>query len=268
MIALTFMALALFVWSCQKEEAAANGFEKGGTLKNPSCAEDQPTSATVLELMENPDDGADTRINHILYHYAQAVRQAMENPTKRCELVNAMLAAGEEGVLSLKEYATTNTSFATALNEDIKESIGENNVYPRSVETGIDALVLDANWDANAYLRDKFEYESVKYEPVVHFVGGAKPCDLSKPWVVVIGTDVNDCDDVAGWRGNTEILMGEAEAASTGEIVIFVGVGRRGGAVIHSLEQDGKKLEFAEAPVSERENLDIDVTKHQIKKRF
>jgi hypothetical protein len=41
----------------------------------------------------------------------------------------------------------------------------------------------------------------------------------------VIAQDVNDCDDVAGWRGTNEVLVGEDEANTSSEPIIFVGPG-------------------------------------------
>ncbi len=258
-----------FMWGCQKKDQTIEVQTKN--LKTPSCTEAQPTSATVLELMDNPDDVDDTRMNHILYHYANAMRNTMADPTKRCQLVNAMIALDGNGEISLFEYAAENVAFGNDLNAQIQQSISENEVYPKGVEDGIDALLENPSWDANTYLRNKFKYEEIDYDPIAHFVKTPEVCNTSNSVVIVIGTDVNDCDDVAGWRGNTEILMGEGEASTSAEIVIFVGVGERGNPQASSLidvEDSPHFVNLFDTSVADRSYIDIDTDQFRIKKRF
>jgi hypothetical protein len=261
------IASLTFFAGCQKEPASYAAPENG-TPKYPSCSEASVTYETVLDLMVNADDAADQRLNHILYHYGRAVKKAVENTTKRCQLLDAMLAENGDGEISLLDFATENASFGADLNADLRQSISENTVYPKGVESGIEAQLEQTNWDANAYLRSKFTYEGTQYEPKAHFIKRPERCDLSKPIVVVIGTDVNDCDDVAGWRGNTEILLGEAEANSTSDIVIYIGVGESGNASPSSLvSRPGSSLN--DLALQDRMlAIDFDVDEFMIKKRF
>ncbi len=272
-VILVFLTLMTFQVGCQKEgpdiPAKPNNEKAGGGFLS-SCGEPVPGNS-VLELMVNPDDAEDTRVNYILYHYAQSVRKAVANPTKRCQIVNALLATPDgQGALPLLKYAQDNpTSIGNGLNADLKLSISAENVYPKGVEPGIDALVQDPNWDANSFLRNKTTYNSDESdEPVIYFVRAPESCDLNRDVIVVIGTDVDDCDDVAGWNGNQEIVMGEAEASSTSAIVIYVGLGQRSPSSSLQIKGNDIPVQALDNMISERANVHIDADEFRIKKRF
>jgi hypothetical protein len=264
-----FATLVTIQMGCQKENLGKHPNsinDRGGGFVS-SCGESVPGNS-VLELMVNPDDAEDTRINYILYHYAQAVRKAAANTTKRCQMVNALLATeGGLGTIPLLQFAQDNpATFGDTLNSDIKLSISDEEVYPKGVEVGIDSLVQVPSWDANAFLRMKATYNSDTLdEPVIYFVKAPQSCDLNQEIVIVIGTDVDDCDDVAGWRGNEEIILSEAETDSTRDIVIFVGFGQRN--LVSSLIDPKSQHNFG-GNIVERANIDIDVDEHRIKKRW
>lgn len=127
--------------------------------------------------------------------------------------------------VSLYSLAQGNTSFSQALNSALRQSMTNYEIYPRGEEEGIESSIADPGWDANAFLRGKMEYAPYKYEPVVYFVKRPAECVPSVQPTIVIAQDVNDCDDVAGWRGSNEVLVSEDEANSSSEPIIFVGPG-------------------------------------------
>lgn len=170
--------------SCQKEDALDANLQRAPQPLTASCPDYDVQYNTVLGYMNYPDDPADTRINYILYHYAQAVRDAMADPVKRCQMVDALLQLGENGQVSLYEFANNNTSVGAKLNLDIKQSISDNTVYPKGVVANIQTLINDANWDANAFLRGNFIYEGIEYDPIIHFVKAPESCQTDKPVVV------------------------------------------------------------------------------------
>lgn len=165
------------------------------------------------------------------------------------------------------ELAENNpTPFGNGLNADLKLSILAEEVYPIE-EPGIDSLAGTLLWDANAYLREKGSFEEDDLdEPVIYFLYPPNSCDLERDVIILIGTDVDDCDDVAGWKGNDEIVMSENEVRMSDDIIIFVGMGQRA-PITHTLV-DPKVHEFSSDLVSERADIDIDVDEYRIKKRF
>ena len=174
--------------------------------------------------------------------------------------------------ISIYSLAQNNTSFASAINTALRGSVNaEADIYPRgsSPETGIDALRTNTSWDANTYLKEKIVYDEISHLPVIYFVKKPESCfTLSSP-VVVIATDADDCDDVAGWRGSTEVLISEAEAASTSEVIIFVGPGRASSGGTTLLVGNNESIESAyEGAIVERVDANIDVDNFQIKKRW
>lgn len=217
----------LAVVGCKKESAAhlpQAESSVGGTTLIPSCSDPLPAN-TVLELIRTPDDPTNDRINMMLYHYGQALRVVTQNPTYLCYLETAMLAdTGGIGV-SLYSLAQENTSFSQALNSALRQSMTNYEIYPRGEEEGIESSIADPGWDANAFLRGKMEYVPYKYEPVVYFIKRPVECVPSIQPTIVIAQDVNDCDDVAGWRGSNEVLVSEDEANTSSEPIIFVGPG-------------------------------------------
>ena len=140
----------------------------------------------MLELIRTPDNPTNDRINMMLYHYAQAIRVVAQNPTYLCYMETPMIAdTGGIGV-SLYALAKGNSSFAQALNAALRQSMSENNIYPRGVQQGIEASIANTNWDANAFLRGKMEYAPYKYDPVVYFIKRPAAYEGSRQPTVVI----------------------------------------------------------------------------------
>ena len=281
---LLFGSFILFATLAGCEKDTTTGSQKGGGTPEsgtliPSCG-DPLAGNTVLELIRTPDDPTNDRINMMLYHYAQAIRVVAQNPTHLCYMETPMIAdIGGIGV-SLYSLAQGNSSFAQALNAALRQSMSENNIYPRGVEQGIETSIANSNWDANAFLREKMEYAPYKYDPVVYFIKRPAECAPTTQPVVVIAQDVNDCDDVAGWRASNEVLVSENEANNSSEIIIFVGPGL---GVYHSSQFTGgvNQVVLTESGINEnvinqtagqgasdRTNIDIDADLHQIKAGF
>jgi len=231
-------AISFFViTSCQKEKAPIfAGQESSETpALTPSCEDfcsecgDDPCSPrTVLEAVTTPDDAANSQVNMILYHYAQAVREAAKNATYLQYMMGAMTVSNEGVSVSLLTLAQNNSSFASFINGKLRQSMSDNYIYPRGVETGVDALIATTSWDANAYLKAHLQYAGTYFDPVIYYktkpVSGAE----SYPVTVLISQEVNDCDDAAGWKGDTPALVGETEGRSGNRVVLIVGVGADG----------------------------------------
>jgi len=274
----TFLALT----GCEKDNVTGSqkigGSPESGTLI-PSCA-DPLAANTVLGLIRTPDDPINDRINMMLYHYAQAIRVVAQNPAHLCYMETPMIAdTGGIGV-SLYALAQNNATFAQALNNALRQSMSLNNIYPRGEEPGIESSIANTAWDANGFLRGKMEYAPYKYEPVVYFIKRPATCDAAWQPTVVIAQDVNDCDDVAGWRGSNEVLVGESETNTSSEPIIFVGPGL---GVYHTSQFTGgvNQVVLTESGINEsmtgptgghsasnRSNIDIDADLHQIKAGF
>lgn len=231
---LLLILLFCFVQSCNKEpldiNVANDGTLIGVSPLQPSCndacgASDgdcYPTS--VLEAVTDVENSGNDRINMILYHYGIAFKAAFSNPDYKELALNALMSESEDAT-SLLELGQENPDFGAFLNEHLRQSMSSKNIYPRGIETGVEALIATEDWDANAYLSDKMSYEGYSYQPVIYEM---KPVNtVSHEGVtILIAEAVNDCDDVAGWRGETEILMSEAEANNTEELIIFIAPGK------------------------------------------
>jgi hypothetical protein len=179
----------------------------------------------VLDAVKDPEDATNDKINMILYHYAQAVREAAKNPTYRQYMLSALTVNNEPQTASLLNLAQGNASFANFLNSKLRQSISETNVYPMGVEPDIESLVTSTTWDANAYLKSKIIYAPYAYDPVIYYMKMPGVGSENNAATVLIAQDVNDCDDVAGWRGDAELLVGEAEATTSDDVILFVGPG-------------------------------------------
>lgn len=232
-VTLLFIAVSLFVVNCKKSAFEPTSAESLGVGLVSSCG-DTLKANTVLGLVRNDHDPVDDKITLIQYHYALAIRQLAKNPTHRCYMVNAMLAdtvIGSGGA-SLLELAQGNSSFAEALNAQLRGSVNTNStIYPRGTEQpepDIETVSASTTWDANSYLKSKTVYAPYSYHPAIYFIKKPASCvpPEGQPVSVMIAQDVDDCDDVAGWRGDEETLMSERDVNQSDEIVIFVGPGK------------------------------------------
>lgn len=182
----------------------------------------------VLDGVKDTSDIENNKVNMILFHYAQAVREAAKNPTYRQLMENALTNNGKGVTTSLLTLASMNASFGNFLNSKLRQSMSENNIYPRGVISGIDTYIANSSWDANSFLKGKLSYGSENYEPVIYYLSQPNSNAANYPVTVLIAQEVNDCDDVAGWKGDTPVLVGEAEGRSGNRSVIIVGPGLDG----------------------------------------
>jgi hypothetical protein len=230
------------ITSCEKEqqlkdkETSSRGSEEPQYL-TPSCDdycaecnEGHCNPRNVLEAITIPNDTPNNRANMILYHYAYAVKEAAKDAAMRQYMVSAMSSGSQKITPFLLTLAQNNSTFGSFLNTKIKESISNNNVYPKGVEPGISTLLATTSWDANTYLQQKLVYAGATFDPVIHYITAPNTNSTSQPATVLIGQEVNDCDDVAGWKGDAEVLVGETEANSGDRAVFIVDPGA-GGAV-------------------------------------
>ncbi len=238
-LALTALFFAIFaafiIVSCKKETAkleikASDRSEE--TMLTPSCedycsdcGDDVCTPGTVLEAITDTGDAQNNKVNMILFHYAQAVREAAKNATYRHYMETALTANNVGVSVSLLTLASNNSSFATFLNSKLRQSMSENYIYPRGVITGIDTYIANSSWDANTFLKGQLAYGSDYYEPVIYYLTKPDAGAADYPVSVLISQEVNDCDDIAGWKGDTPALVGETEGRDDGRSVMIVGPG-------------------------------------------
>jgi hypothetical protein len=235
-----FMAAFLFVAGCAKESLPQPTGNLGGNRDfaefsfEPSCEDpcdrdDDPYPCdpdNVLEAMSDTSDLENDRINMILYHYGQALRQAVQDTTRLDYILDNLVVNNEPVPVSILLLGQNNTSFGSFINSKLRQSIASNNIYPRGVEAGIDALAADTTWDASSYLKEKMIHIGYSYEAVAYLTQRPYPGSEEKPVTILIAQDVNDCDDVVGWQGNTEVMVGEEETMNaSSNVIIFVGPG-------------------------------------------
>jgi hypothetical protein len=241
---------------------------------------DLPKGNTVADMIRNPEDPADDRINLIMYHYGQALRKVAQNPDLLCYLEEAMIADQESEGVSLVKLASTNSQLYTALNAALRESIIGREFYPKGAEPGVESLAAQPDWDANRYLAGKMINQDYQYDPSVYFIKRPEACAKQLRPIILLAQEVNDCDDVAGWKGNDEIVMSEADVLSSADPVIFiapgqgiytingVSMGAANEVIIPADELDSEVLPpapGAAGEVRERTGPDVDVDLHQIK---
>ncbi|MBX2892687.1 MAG: hypothetical protein KF734_17290 [Saprospiraceae bacterium] len=262
-----FFTFAMFA-GCEKDNAA-----REEQYLTPSCSdscddcdEGRCYPRTVLDAVKDPEDATNDKINMILYHYAQAVREAAKNPAYRQYMLSALTVNNEPQAASLLNLAQGSAPFADFLNSKLRQSISETNVYPMGVEPGIESLVTNATWDANAYLRGKMVYAPYAYDPVIYYMKKPNAASANKAATVVIAQDVNDCDDVAGWRGDTELLVGEAEATTSEDLILFVGPGNPieiSGQLVNGGSDE--QTTVAQTGVQDRASANISISRCQVK---
>lgn len=241
----------LTITSCEKEKSSTfSGQETNAntpltpSCENPcsDCGDDACTPKTVLEAVSDTGDLENHKVNMILYHYAQAVREAAKDATLRQYMLNAMTVNNQGVSVSLYTLAQGNTTFASFINAKLRQSMSETNIYPRGVEVGVEALIASTTWNANAYLKDRLIYSGTPYDPVIYYKTKPVAAAGAYPVTVLISQEVNDCDDAAGWRGDVPGLVGETEGRNGNRVVMIVGPGldgnvnARGNDIANALE--------------------------------
>jgi hypothetical protein len=216
--------ISLFFVHCKKDPAAKTATQDGVGLVS-SCGEPL-TGSTVLDLIRDPDDVANDRMNLILYHYASALRTVLQDPALRCFVEEAAIASDNQGGVSMVALAQQNPAFLQAINNALRLSIAGHDWYPKGVEPGIESLTADPSWDAAGYLQARMAYPPYAYQPTLYFVYPPEHCVAERLPVIAIAQDVDDCDDVAGWRGEETVVLGEKDVQNSADPVLFVGPGR------------------------------------------
>lgn len=211
---------------CEKEALNQQAFTNNGGLLQATCEACGEGCAltSVLEAIKDPNDLNNDRINMMLYHYGKALKQVVKNSTFK-QLILDRLTTQTTSATSLLVLAQENAAFAAFFNDQLRQSMSTQEVYPRGVEPGVEALITTPGWDANSYLSERMTHEGYAYHPVVYELKAFNP-NNENPLTVLIAQEVNDCNDVAGWRGDTEILMSEAQVDGSEDIILFVGPGK------------------------------------------
>ena len=224
----TLLLLLLVFASCEKEaleeKDAISALPEN--YLSPSCSEcgENCYISSVLEAIHDPEDADNDRINMILYHYGTALRTAFKKPAYQALILDALIADTEEAT-SLLTLAQEHPDFGDYFNAQLRQSMAAKNIYPRGVEEGIDDLIASDDWDANKYLTEQMTKEGYRYEPVVYEMAMAPVLSVNTV-TFLIAQEVNDCDDVAGWTGDTEVLVSEEQVKNAEGLVLFVGPGK------------------------------------------
>ena len=270
---LTCCAFALLLANCEKDNLTdikntVNTAEHPGIGLVSSCGESLK-AGTVLGLMADTEDAHNHRINQIIYHYGQAFKNIVQSPTYRCYLETALISDQEGVGVSIMQLAANNPEFALVLNAALRQSIVENNIYPKGVENGVEMLILNQNWNANAYLKSKMIYPPFNYDPIIYSVKHLETCESAKLPVVLLAQEVDECDDVPGWYGNTEILMSEDQVAASSDPIIFIGPRREISAgFLAGTDAETTANNEDALTAGDRVNVDVDVDLHQIKNGY
>jgi hypothetical protein len=230
------LGVLFFITSCEKEKSSPTGGQESETTPLlPSCndycsdcGDDACTPRTILEAVTDTIDPENHRVNMILFHYAQAVREAAKNSTLLQYMTGAVTVNNVGVSASLHTLAQNNSTFASGINYYLRQSMSANNIYPRGVELGVDSLIADPTWDANTYLKNRLTYGTTPYEPVIYYLTKPSTGAGEFPATVLIAQEVNDCDDIAGWKGDVPSLVGETEAKNGNRLVLIVGPGLHG----------------------------------------
>ncbi len=223
-----FFSCLLWLTSCEKatlSPVSENGIRSGSPLL-PSCTDcgDYCNWDSVLEAIRDPEDPQNDRINLILYHYSIALKDIFALPPYRSIVLTA-LGSDHPGPISLLELAESHPEFGAVFNQYLRLSIAAEDIYPHGAEADIAALVATPGWDANAYLANKLIKAGYVYEPVIYERTPLAEVETERV-TFLIAQEVNDCDDVAGWRDGTEVLVSEAEARAATDLLVFVGPGK------------------------------------------
>jgi hypothetical protein len=241
-----------------------DGLDDPQTILEINCEDEDSECEDILCFLADPS-AYENKVNMILYHYGQAIREAAEDEDLLCLMVDEMIADAEGFGVQIYGLALSEAEFKDTINYHLRQSIGGNNIYPKNGEPGItDSLAL-ANWDANKYLRSKFKYDSDSYEPVIYFVKPPAECETEEEVGVYVGIEVSCCDQVPGWKNGAEILFSEDDhdnAWGAGELSIFVGVGDPNLSTGTIRVPD----DFPTADISSRvADIQIDADRYQIK---
>lgn len=269
----------VFVQSCTKESKDQD--LAGSTLQGKglfsSCG-DPLKANTVLGLVRDNEDAFNHRVNMILYHYGQALKAVSQDPAMLCFIEESIIEDQTQNGVSLVTMAQNNPAFGTALNAALRQSINANDIYPRGEEAGIEHDLSTPNFDVNGFLTSRLVYAPYNYKPVIYSIPGIPSCSPGRTPYILIEQDVDDCDDVAGWHGEDEVVMSEQDVAGATDPVIFVGPGLStyifngmayGDANQVFVPESEYSLESAPVPgpvtVGDRADVDIDADLHQIK---
>lgn len=268
--------MSLFI-GCEKDSGKDDTGVTPGQFLLPSCDQscDECDAGrcypkTVLDAVKDPYDATNDRVNMILYHYAQAVREAAKDPFYRQYMLNALTVNNQPKTASLLTLAQGSSPFANFLNAKLRQSISDKYIYPRGVEPGIETMMTNTNWDANTYLKGKLLYAPYSYDPVIYYMKKPATGNEGNVATVLIAQEVNDCDDVAGWRGDTEVLVGENEAINSEEVMFFVGPGNpveMGGQQADNNNSEGP-VDFAPNAAQDRAAARIALSQLQIKNGY
>jgi len=183
-----------------------------------------PVGSQIIDLVADSIDLDNDKVFKILFHYAQAVRIMATDPIFGSIMTSAILADTTKLTASLHTIAANNSGFKEQLNLLLKQSIQNNNIYPVGADPQLNTLMNQPNWDADSYLFNILFYKGEQHTSNIIAVRKIAIGPPNNP-VVGLGFDMNDCDEIPGWQGSTEIAISETMAKSLNNTVLIIGPG-------------------------------------------
>ncbi len=221
-----FIIAALIVVSCAKND---NDTVTDTTQIQALAASQQDCSEvlvnnTVTQLLEeNAENAEDMKQTMIIFHYANAFRAITENSTYKQNIIEAFIQNTLNQV-TVADLISVYPAMESLLNEKLIESIKNNKtVFPFNSDPDVANLVQNPTWDANAYLVANDSYHGDTYTPTIYSASDDfSQINTTQIPTIAISQDVNDCDEIIGYKGNDTVLLGQAAVESGSDFVILV----------------------------------------------
>lgn len=234
-----------------------------------SCNKESDLQPTVsdesyaLSLLKDVDNPENDQVNQVLYLFAKAVQNAVQDP----ELLSYMEKALERDVrgfgVSISKLTEENASFADAI-LPVLESEMKSNGLSHIADGKVGASMISA-------LSDQMICQNKVYEPIIHRVQATSTSsNRNSDVIIAIGEEVTDDDEILAYRNNeTEpFLLSEEMAMGLSDNLIIIGVGDIPEGFDTPLvveEGDGR---VDNNVTTSRMNVDFDVDRHQIKRGY
>jgi hypothetical protein len=221
-----FIIAAAFVVSCAKndDDTAVDTTQTQALATAQQDCSQVLVNNTVTQLLEaNSENAEDMKQNMIIFHYANAFRAITENSTYKQNIAEAFIQNSLHQV-TVPDLISVYPAMASLLNEKLIESIDKNrNVFPYNSDPDVANFAQDPNWDANAYLIANDNYHGEAYAPTIYSASeDFSQISTTQIPTIAISQDVNDCDEIIGWKGSDVKLLDQSAVENGSDFVILV----------------------------------------------
>lgn len=215
---------------CQKESLLDASENLDANFAKKELAEiDQLTDclhanncSSLLCLIKDEKNAQNDKINMVMYNYARAINFAAQQPGTLRMMYNALEKDQLDLGVPINDLASDSPDFDQILNEQLLESLSSDNSL-RLDDVEIKEL-LNSRSDVHNYLQSKLTYDEDVYEPIIYFVNTPDQDQMNEAVTVVLGEQINECGEVAGWHKGELILLDEEATANSAGPVIFVDI--------------------------------------------